>query len=405
MTQTTNKPVQILQKIQLPKPNVEGIQHPQELFAQLQRLTQAGIWTIDLATMQILVSEEMYRLHGVPLGATVYYEEFLEKMCIPEDRNISENARIKAITQKVEVQFDYRAIDQTTGETKWFSTHVAPFLNAQNEVIALFGTTQNITDRQRQEYQKVQDRLASMGEMLNLLTHHWRQPLSTISVVASKLEVHNQLNNQGDSYLNENLEEIQRLSQHLSNTINEVRQVFSDVRRPQKSMDLANIVQSLVADVQSRLENSSIRCVVVNEGLTTIVTQHGNFIRSICKELIQNAIEVLENQKDKLLRLLNIRISERGIGYLIEVEDNAGGIDEGVLTKIFEPYYTTKTDRNDTGFGLYMSRMLAILHLQGSLEAENTSGGACFKLYLPQLIDLVDKVSDKDQATRTIFHL
>ena len=195
MPQTTNNPVQVLQKIQSAKPNVEGIQHPQELFAQLQRLTNAGIWTIDLATMQILVSEEMYRLHGVPLGATVYYEEFLEKMCIPEDRKISENARIKVITQKVEVQFDYRATDQTTGETKWFSAHVAPLLNAQNEVIALFGTTQDITDRQRQEYQKIQDRLASMGEMLNLLAHHWRQPLSTISVVASKLEVHNQLNN------------------------------------------------------------------------------------------------------------------------------------------------------------------------------------------------------------------
>ena len=399
MTQTTNKPVQVLQKIQSVKPNVEGIQHPQELFAQLQRLTKAGIWTIDLATMQILVSEEMYRLHGVSLGATVYYEEFLEKMCIPEDRKISENARIKVITQKVEVQFDYRATDQTTGETKWFSAHVAPLLNAQNEVIALFGTTQDITDRQRQEYQKVQDRLASMGEMLNLLAHHWRQPLSTISVVASKLEVHNQLNNQGDSYLNENLEEIQRLSQHLSNTINEVRQVFSDVRRPQKSMDLANIIQALIADVQKRLETSAIRCVVTNEGLTTITTQHGNFIRSICKELIQNAIEALEDRQDKLLRVLNIRISERGSGgYLIEVEDNAGGIDEGGLTKIFEPYYTTKMDRNGTGLGLYMSRMLAILHLQGNLEAENTSGGACFKLYLPQLVDLVDKASDKDQA-------
>ena len=405
MTQTINKPVQVLQKIQSTKPNVEGIQHSQELFAQLQRLTQAGIWTIDLATMQIFVSEEMYRLHGVPLGTTVYYEEFLEKMCIPEDRKISENARIKAITQKIEVQFDYRAIDQTTGETKWFSTHVAPFLNAQNEVIALFGTTQDITDRQRQEYQKVQDRLASMGEMLNLLAHHWRQPLSTISVVASKLEVHNQLNNQGDSYLNENLEEIQRLSQHLSNTINEVRQLFSDVRRPQKTVDLANIIQSLVADVQSRLENSSIRCVVANEGLTTIVTQHENFIRSICKELIQNAIEALEDHQDKLLRVLNIRLSEQGIGYLIEVEDSAGGIDEGVLTKLFEPYYTTKTDRNGTGLGLYMSRMLAILHLQGNLEAENTSGGACFRLYLPQLVDLADQASDKYQAARTIFHL
>ena len=101
-----------------------------------------------------------------------------------------------------------------------------------------------------------------MGEMLNLLAYHWRQPLSTISVVASKLEIHNQLNNQGDDYLNKNLAEIQKLSQQLSNTINEVRQVFSDVRRPQKSMDLANIIQSLVADVQSRLETSLIRCIV-----------------------------------------------------------------------------------------------------------------------------------------------
>ena len=115
--------------------------------------------------------------------------------------------------------------------------------------------------------------------------------------------------------------------------------------------------------------------------------------------MIQNAIEALEDRQDKLLRVLNIRISERGSGgYLIEVEDNAGGIDEDGLTKIFEPYYTTKTDCNGTGLGLYMSRMLAILHLQGSLEAENTSGGACFKLYLPQLVDLVDKASDKDQA-------
>ena len=133
--------------------------------------------------------------------------------------------------------------------------------------------------------------------------------------------------------------------------------------------------------------------------MTTITTQHGNFIRSICKELIQNTIEALEDRQDKLLRVLNIRISERGSGgYSIEVEDNAGEIDESGLTKIFEPYYTTKTDRNGTGLGLYMSRTLAILHLQGSLEAENTSGGACFKLYLPQLVDLVDKASDKDQT-------
>ena len=232
--------------------------------------------------MQILVSDEMYQLHGVPLGTTVYYEEFLEKMCISEDRKITENGRIKAITQKVEVQFDYRAIDQTTGETKWFSTHVAPFLNAQNEVIALFGTTQDITDRQRQGIKK-----------FKIVSPPWRNAQSVGTPLEAATEHHlccgfqvgssQSIEQSGDDYLNKNLAEIQKISQHLSNTINEVRQVFSDVRRPQKSMDLANIIQSLVADVQSRLETSLIRCIVTNEGLTTITTQHGNFIRSICK--------------------------------------------------------------------------------------------------------------------------
>ena len=115
MTQATNKPVQVLQKIDSVKPNVEGIQHPQELFAQLQRLTKAGIWTIDLATMQILVSDEMYRLHRVPLDTTVYYEEFLEKMCIPEDRKITENGRIRVITQKFDTEPSIKPQEKQSG--------------------------------------------------------------------------------------------------------------------------------------------------------------------------------------------------------------------------------------------------------------------------------------------------
>ena len=127
------------------------------------------------------------------------------------------------------------------------------------------------------------------------------------------------------------------------------------------------------------------------------MTKHRNFIRSICKELIQNAIKALEDRQDKHLRILNVRITEGVVGYLIEVKDNAGRIAEGGLTKIFEPYYTTKTDRNGTGLRPYMSRTLAILHLQGSLEAVNTTGGACFKLHLPQLVNLFEKGPDKNE--------
>ena len=87
MTQAANKPVQVLQKIDSAKPNVEGIQHPQELFAQLQRLTKAGIWTIDLATMQILVSDEMYRqVHTAWafLSTLLYIMRNFSKRCVSQ---------------------------------------------------------------------------------------------------------------------------------------------------------------------------------------------------------------------------------------------------------------------------------------------------------------------------------
>ena len=110
-------------------------------------------------------------------------------------------------------------------------THVAPLLNAQNEVIALFGTTQDITDRKRQSIKKFKI-VSPPWEKCSICWHTTGAATEHHLCCGFRLEVHNQLNNQGDDYLNKNLAEIQKLSQHLSNTINEVRQVFSDVGRP-----------------------------------------------------------------------------------------------------------------------------------------------------------------------------
>lgn len=387
MYETAERKPKIEIKGKIPDHNVGVVLHPNELFDQLQRLTRAGIWTIDLGNMEIIVSDEMYRLHGVPLGTPVTYYDFLEMMCIKEDVQIVEEARIKAVTQKVEVEFEYRSKDQTTGEIKWFCTHVAPYLDKDKNVVALYGTTQDITLIKKAVFQKTQERLATMGEAINLLAHHWRQPLSTVAAACTKLRVAHSLETLSKEDLIETLESIEKKAHELSETINDVKKIFSDVRLPVKDLFLNKIVQSVVSDHQKKCEELGIVIKVspLGPGCPAFRTQNGNFIRSIVNELILNSIDSLESVK-KSMKLIVVRTIEDGLGYSIIVEDNGWGVSVNDKDKVFEPYYSTKDEMNGHGLGLYVSKMLAKLHLFGDLECVESSGGTCFQLKLPQMI-------------------
>ncbi|NLC27714.1 MAG: HAMP domain-containing histidine kinase, partial [Campylobacteraceae bacterium] len=67
---------------------------------------------------------------------------------------------------------------------------------------------------------------------------------------------------------------------------------------------------------------------------------------------------------------------------ILEVEDNAGGVGEEIIEKIFEPYFSTKTEKNGTGLGLYMCKTIVEEHLKGEITVENREKGACFKITL-----------------------
>ena len=109
-----------------------------------------------------------------------------------------------------------------------------------------------------------------------------------------------------------------------------------------------------------------------------------NEIRQVLLNLLKNSEEAIEEKgidKGKIW----MRARKREGRTYISIEDNAGGIAEDILGKLFEPYFSTKTKKDGTGLGLYMSRMIIKERCRGNIKVSNKNAGACFELSLPSL--------------------
>jgi signal transduction histidine kinase len=105
-------------------------------------------------------------------------------------------------------------------------------------------------------------------------------------------------------------------------------------------------------------------------------------------EFSQAVLNILNNARDALLerdferRRIWIRVWEEGEEILVSICDNAGGIPEAILPRIFDPYFSTKSEKNGTGLGLYMTNVIVTEHLHSSIRVENREEGACFIIAL-----------------------
>jgi signal transduction histidine kinase len=94
-------------------------------------------------------------------------------------------------------------------------------------------------------------------------------------------------------------------------------------------------------------------------------------------EFLQVLINIFNNAKDALLtqpssaRFLMVKTYIKNKKCIIEISDNGGGIDDSIISKIFDPYFTTKHQSQGTGIGLYMSHQIVVEHMNGDIYAKN----------------------------------
>ncbi|NVJ53892.1 MAG: cache domain-containing protein [Campylobacteraceae bacterium] len=242
------------------------------------------------------------------------------------------------------------------------------------------------TLRQKDSLLNQQSKLAAMGEMLGNIAHQWRQPLSAISTLASGIRVKKEIGEISSEELDKDLKAIVSSTKLLSNTIDDFRNYYSKDKHI-KEFKLEGTLNNVLNLISANLSNKEIELIFEVEEV---------FINSYENELIQVLLNILNNAKDALLekqtpRYIFITIKKHKNHAIIEVCDNAGGIKEDIISRIFEPYFTTKFKSQGTGIGLYMTKNIIDSNLKGNIEVENRSfsykneefKGALFRIKLP----------------------
>jgi signal transduction histidine kinase len=135
-------------------------------------------------------------------------------------------------------------------------------------------------------------------------------------------------------------------------------------------------IENVMNIIEQTLKNNNIELKLdIDEGAR---------LKGYLNEYNQVILNLVSNAKDAILNKnvknpwIKIRAFPEGGRIVLTVSDNAGGINDNIIDKIFDPYFTTKID--GTGIGLYMSKIIIENNMGGELTAKNLGEGAEFRI-------------------------
>ena len=243
-----------------------------------------------------------------------------------------------------------------------------------------------------------QSKMASMGEMIANIAHQWRQPLGAISatnlLIKTKLLVDEfELSKKEGveeckDFIDTKLDDIADYILTLSTTINDFRNFF----KPQKDIskfNLEELIQKSVKLLSANFQDNNIK--IINKVKDTEMVGLENELAQVIINILNNAKDALMQNEDLKEKLIFITSTKENDFIKISIKDNAKGIKEDIMDKIFEPYFTTKHQTQGTGIGLYMTKEIVQKHMHGTIEVNNVSyeyenkkyNGAKFSIKIP----------------------
>ncbi len=343
----------------------------------------------------------------------LFYEDIIYK----EDRIALKNEIDYAI-KSFQKSFSkiYRIIDNAD-QIKWVYSRVLILRDDFGEVDGFYGYIYDITklkdvqeelkskvkeeiekNRQKDAFIIQQNKLASMGGMLGSIAHQWRQPLNNVQLILHFIRDNCGQKKFSQEILRDYIHRAKTQIEYMSQTIDDFRNFY----KPSKSKNNFSLEESIKTTlklVEDQFYNNDIEI--------ELFCKEKIILNSYENELKQSILNILNNAKDAILQrrekenfeaMIDIVI-KKVVGSkvkdiiknfdskknfaIISIKNNGGNIDERVIDRIFEPYFTTKFETQGTGIGLYMSKVMIEKNLKGKISVKNIPNGVDFELILP----------------------
>ena len=304
------------------------------------------------------------------------------------------NSQVKLI--KSALKNDYKLIEEATNtlhelkEGKFgkrlisnaSSKELNTLKNVMNEMIDNLENKiqEEITNRTDQEKLLVQQsKLAAMGNMLGNIAHQWRQPLGEINAILMELEVIARYDTLKTEVLLKSISSCYDVTEHMSSTIGDFQNFF----KPSKEKEYFNVHEvciGAISVISASLKYHNIE-LIFNINKNSDVYGYPREFAHAFLNILSNSKDVIVERKIQNPKII-VSIKSGKQFTLIRIEDNAGGIKEENIDKIFEPYFTTKHATQGTGIGLYMTKMIIENNMEGFVDVENINNGALFTIKL-----------------------
>lgn len=277
------------------------------------------------------------------------------------------NSLIKKINKKEEA---LRKINKNLEQT------------VENEIKHRLEVQQTAQEQKQKSEQLLmqQSKLALLGEMIGNIAHQWRQPLMQLSAILMYFDAYNEKGKLTPERFEKKLKEGNLIIDFMSKTIEDFRNYYKPEKQKEEFL-LKDSVDSALFIINSSLKTSNIKVDISNIDENIKLFSYKNEFSQALLNIITNAKDILNLRKTQNGEI-KIKAKEENDHIIISVEDNAGGIEEENIKKVFDPYFTTKHKSQGTGIGLYMTKMIVENNMDGSIEVSNSSEGARFTIRL-----------------------
>lgn len=239
-----------------------------------------------------------------------------------------------------------------------------------------------LKNKKNEQYMVQRSKSSEIGEMITSIAHQWKSPLIEISTIAQELLLKRKKREINTIETKEFVDDIMIQVGYMTKTIDDFR-MFIKPSSKKEYFQVKSAIEELLNVIEHNIKFNYIDMSIKYE-------DNQDFeLYGYPNEFKQSILNIINNAKDSILKKresvefqgeINIDIFKRSKRVIIQIQDNGIGIKEENLTKIFEPFYTSKI--NGDGFGLYMVRLIIEDKMKGTIEAKASKQGALIEIKL-----------------------